>query len=61
MIDKIRMFLKDEEGSNAAEYALILALIALAIIVGAGLLGTAVNTKLTTASTTIDAAAPGGG
>jgi pilus assembly protein Flp/PilA len=58
MIDKIRMFLKDEEGSNAAEYALILALIALAIIGGATALGTAVNGKMTTASGNIGGAAP---
>jgi len=57
---KLIAFLKDEEGSNAAEYALILALIALFIIGGATLLGGSVNTKLSDASSAIDAAAPGG-
>lgn len=36
-------FLKDEEGVTAIEYGLIASLIALAIIVGAGLLGTNLN------------------
>ena len=58
MKEKLLGFLRDEEGSNAAEYALILALIALFIITGATLLGGSVNTKLTDASTAIDAAAP---
>lgn len=36
-------FFKDEEGVTAIEYGLLAALIALAIIVGAGLLGTNLN------------------
>ena len=36
-------FLKDEEGANAIEYGLIAALIAVGIIVGAGLVGTNLN------------------
>ena len=36
-------FIKDEEGVTAIEYGLLAALIALAIIVGAGLLGTNLN------------------
>ncbi|PSJ59082.1 Flp family type IVb pilin [Kumtagia ephedrae] len=39
-------FVKDESGATAIEYGLIAALIALAIITGAGLLGTNVNLKL---------------
>ena len=35
----IRKFLKDETGATAIEYGLIAALIALAIVVGAGSLG----------------------
>lgn len=38
-----RQFLQDEEGVTAIEYGLIAALIAVAIIVGAGLLGTNLN------------------
>lgn len=37
-------FFKDEEGVTAIEYGLLASLIALAIIVGAGLLGTNLNT-----------------
>ena len=45
---------KDEEGAAAAEYALILGLAALAIIAGARLLGTAMDTKFTAAATAVD-------
>ncbi|HEU5018489.1 MAG TPA: Flp family type IVb pilin [Pseudolabrys sp.] len=40
-------FAKDESGATAIEYGLIAALIALAIIVGAGALGNALNKKFT--------------
>lgn len=53
---KLLKFLKDEEGSNAAEYALLVALIAVVLIAGATLLGTAVNNKLNTVAGNIDAA-----
>jgi len=36
-------FLKDESGATAIEYGLIAALIALAIVTGAGLLGNALD------------------
>ena len=36
----VQSFLRDEDGAAAIEYGLIAALIAVAIIVGAGLLGT---------------------
>ena len=39
-----RRFLRDEEGVTAIEYGLIAALIAVVIIVGAGLVGTNLNT-----------------
>ncbi len=45
-MEKLIRFFKDEEGATAAEYALLVALIALAIIGGATLLGTSINTKL---------------
>ncbi len=38
-------FCKDESGATAIEYGLIAALIALAIVVGAGALGNAPNNK----------------
>jgi pilus assembly protein Flp/PilA len=43
----------DESGASAAEYALILALVAVAIIVGLGALGTSINNVLTSVSGTI--------
>ena len=53
---RIMNFLRDEEGSNAAEYGLLLALIAIVIILGAQALGGAVNTKLDEAATAVDGA-----
>ena len=38
-------FVKDESGATAIEYGLIAALIALAIMVGAGALGNAINAQ----------------
>jgi len=40
---KMISFFKDEEGATAIEYGLLAALIAVAIIVGAGLLGKNLN------------------
>ncbi len=42
-----RRFMRDERGVTAIEYGLIASLIALAIIVGAGNLGTALDTLFT--------------
>ena len=44
----ISRFYKDESGATAIEYGLIAALIALAIMVGAGALGNALGTKFNT-------------
>ena len=41
----VARFVKDESGATAIEYGLIAALIAVAIIAGAGALGTAINDK----------------
>ena len=49
-------FAKNESGATAIEYGLIAALIALAIMAGAGALGNSLNTKFTTISTTLDGA-----
>ncbi|MDI1244341.1 MAG: Flp family type IVb pilin, partial [Rhodoferax sp.] len=43
-----RRFMRDEEGVTAIEYGLIAALIALAIIAGAGLVGTNLGTLFNT-------------
>jgi pilus assembly protein Flp/PilA len=59
MSNLIARFVKDESGATAIEYGLIAALIALAIITGAGALGNALNAKFTAIGTTLNAA-PGG-
>ncbi len=41
----IARFMKDESGATAIEYGLIAALVAVAIIVGAGYLGNELNDK----------------
>ena len=46
-------FLRDDTGVTAIEYALMGGLIALAIIVGAGALGTQLNTSFTAVSDAI--------
>jgi pilus assembly protein Flp/PilA len=43
MKSQLVQFWKDEEGATAIEYALIAGLIAAAIVVGAGLVGTNLN------------------
>ena len=43
MVKAMVRFLKEEEGATAIEYGLIAALISVAIIIGAGAVGTAVN------------------
>ena len=45
-MDKIKSFFKDEEGASAVEYALLVSLIAMAILIGAATLGTNINDKL---------------
>ncbi len=42
-VQTIRSFIRDEDGAAAIEYGLIAALIAIAIIVGATLLGTSLD------------------
>ncbi|HEY5818834.1 MAG TPA: Flp family type IVb pilin [Mesorhizobium sp.] len=43
----VARFVKDESGATAIEYGLIAALIAVAIIAGAGYLGNQLNAKFT--------------
>lgn len=47
----IKHFLQDEEGSNAIEYALIAALIAVVLIVGATAVGVEINALFTRIAT----------
>lgn len=46
-MEKIKRFLKEEEGAHAIEYGLIASLIAVAIIVGATTLGGKLNDLFT--------------
>ena len=52
-MDKLRHYLSDESGASAAEYALILALVAIVIIGGLTILGTTINVVLSTTATDI--------
>jgi pilus assembly protein Flp/PilA len=47
-VHRLSTYLADESGASAAEYALILALVAIVIIGGATILGTTINTVLST-------------
>jgi pilus assembly protein Flp/PilA len=53
MTNLFNRFAKDESGATAIEYALIAALIALAIISGATSLGSAISTKFTSIGTSL--------
>jgi pilus assembly protein Flp/PilA len=52
----IRQFAQDEQGVTAIEYGLIAALIALAIMVGAGSLGNSLDEKFNDLADTLDSA-----
>jgi pilus assembly protein Flp/PilA len=54
MSNLIARFVKDESGATAIEYGLIAALIALAIMVGAGALGNSINAKFSNIATTLN-------
>jgi pilus assembly protein Flp/PilA len=54
MSNLIARFVKDESGATAIEYGLIAALIALAIMVGAGQLGTELNKKFNGIATKVN-------
>lgn len=58
MSNLIARFVKDESGATAIEYGLIAALIALAIMVGATSLGTALNAKFTYIASKLSGANP---
>ncbi len=50
-MERIKRFLKEEEGVTAVEYGLIAALIALVIIVSVALVGTNLNTAFNNVAT----------
>ena len=52
-LQKIMAFVNDEEGASAIEYALLVALIALAITAGATTLGTKIGAMFTKAAAQI--------
>jgi pilus assembly protein Flp/PilA len=52
---KTMALIRDEEGASAIEYALLVALIALAITAGATTLGTKISTMFTTAAAKLPA------
>ncbi|HEX5645902.1 MAG TPA: Flp family type IVb pilin [Nitrospira sp.] len=53
MLNVIRQFVKEEEGASAAEYALLLAIITLGIVVAVQLLGTNISAAVTAAANVI--------
>jgi pilus assembly protein Flp/PilA len=55
MRDLVMRFFRDERGANALEYALVLILVAMAIVGGAGVLGTNLNTLFKQTGTAISA------
>jgi pilus assembly protein Flp/PilA len=54
-MDRLIRFFKAEEGATAGEYALIVSLIAVAIIVGAMAVGTSINSKISNVASSIAA------
>jgi pilus assembly protein Flp/PilA len=57
----VARFVKDESGATAIEYGLIAALIAVAIITAAQLLGTEIAATFTKVTTNLQSAGAGGG
>jgi pilus assembly protein Flp/PilA len=56
MHDRFTDLVGSETGATAAEYALLVALIAVAIIAGAAFLGDSINTKLNDTGTAVNGA-----
>ena len=50
----VARFVREDEGQDLVEYALLLALVALAAIAAMGFLGTAINNKYQSATTTLN-------
>jgi len=58
MIKLLKNLKNNKLGASAAEYALIIALVGVAIIAGAGVLGTNINNRLSGTASTIAGVAP---
>jgi pilus assembly protein Flp/PilA len=56
MLQKIKNFLKDEEGATMVEYALLVALIAIALIAGINTLSGGIGGVFSRASTNLNTA-----
>jgi pilus assembly protein Flp/PilA len=56
MTKLVRKFIADESGATAIEYGLIAALIALAIMVGAGAVGNSLDAKFNLIASTLNTA-----
>jgi pilus assembly protein Flp/PilA len=54
----VASFVKDESGATAIEYGMIVALIAMAMVVGAGALGNAINGEFTGLAGTMNNSVP---
>jgi pilus assembly protein Flp/PilA len=59
MMNALRNFWMDEEGASGVEYALLVALIGIAFIAGAGALGTAIQNRLNSAAGTVTSGSAG--
>jgi pilus assembly protein Flp/PilA len=53
MLEQLKNLVKDEEAPTAVEYALLVAVIALVMVVGAKLLGSGLSTEFSDTATTI--------
>ncbi|MGZ8375788.1 MAG: Flp family type IVb pilin [Gemmatirosa sp.] len=53
LTNAVRRFLRNDDGATMAEYALLVAVIAIVAVAGAKLLGANVNTKLNEAATKV--------
>jgi len=53
MLNAIRQFVKEEEGASAAEYALLLALVALGMVAATTTLGTNIGAAINAAANVI--------
>jgi pilus assembly protein Flp/PilA len=54
MYDMFKKIVKDDSGATAIEYGLIAALISVALITGAGALGTSLNSQFNAVSTKLN-------
>ena len=54
MLNAIRQFVKEEEGLAAAEYAILLTLIAVALVAAVTAFRTAISNPFTTATNTLN-------